>query len=244
MEKKYNFVYKTTHKESGKYYIGVHSTDNMNDGYLGSGTRVKRSIKKYGEDAFEREVIRHFDTNVDAYSYEKKLVTLDTLKDTLCMNIDTGGRGRQSGYKMSEETRRKIGEASKGRFFSKEARDKISKVHKGKGKSKETKVRMSNAQKGEKNHRYGKGHLQKGGKNPMYGKGDLVSGERNGMYGMSGEKNHFFGKSHTEKVKDELRKRFGTKIIFEGEKYDSIRDAHVKTGVSRYIIKKNCKFIK
>lgn len=244
MEKKYNFVYKTTHKESGKYYIGVHSTDNMDDGYLGSGTRIKRSVKKYGKDSFEREIIKYFDKNVDAYSYEKKLVTLDTLKDTLCMNMDTGGRGRQPGYKMSEESRRKVGDASRGRVLSKEARDKISKVHKGKSKSKETRARMSNSQKGEKNHRYGKGYLQNGENNPMYGKGYLVSGERNGMYGMSGERNPFFGKTHSKEIKDKLRKKFGTKVIFEGKKYDSIRDAHGKTGVSRYIIKKNCKFIK
>lgn len=179
MEKKYNFVYKTTHKESGKYYIGVHSTDNIDDGYLGSGTRIKRSVKKYGEDAFDREILRHFDTNVDAYSYEKKLVTLDTLKDTLCMNMDIGGRGRQSGFKVSKETRRKIGEASRGRFFSKEARDKISKVHKGKSKSKEARARMSNSQKGEKNHRYGKGYLQKGENNPMYGKVYITNGVQN-----------------------------------------------------------------
>ena len=181
MEKKYNFVYKTTHKESGKYYIGVHSTDNIDDGYLGSGTRIKRSVKKYGEDAFEREILRHFDTNVDAYSYEKKLVTLDTLKDTLCMNMDTGGRGRQPGYKMSEETRRKVGDASKGRFFSKEARDKISKVHKGKSKSKETRARISNAQKGEKNHMYGKMYITNGVQNDIVKKeDDIPSGWRRG----------------------------------------------------------------
>ena len=30
----YNFIYKTTHI-NGKYYIGRHSTDDINDGYLG-----------------------------------------------------------------------------------------------------------------------------------------------------------------------------------------------------------------
>jgi len=31
-----HFIYKTTHK-NGKYYVGRHSTDNINDGYIGSG---------------------------------------------------------------------------------------------------------------------------------------------------------------------------------------------------------------
>lgn len=32
----YHFIYKTTH-HNGKYYIGRHSTENLNDGYVGSG---------------------------------------------------------------------------------------------------------------------------------------------------------------------------------------------------------------
>ena len=31
-----HFIYKTTHK-NGKYYVGRHSTENINDGYIGSG---------------------------------------------------------------------------------------------------------------------------------------------------------------------------------------------------------------
>jgi len=40
---KYHFIYKTT-SSSGKYYIGRHTTNNINDGYFGSGKWV-RSIK-------------------------------------------------------------------------------------------------------------------------------------------------------------------------------------------------------
>jgi predicted GIY-YIG superfamily endonuclease len=36
-DKKYHFVYITRHK-NGKYYVGRHSTDDLNDGYIGSGT--------------------------------------------------------------------------------------------------------------------------------------------------------------------------------------------------------------
>ena len=45
-EKKYHFIYKTTNLLSGKYYIGMHSTDNLDDGYLGSGYRLRLAIKK------------------------------------------------------------------------------------------------------------------------------------------------------------------------------------------------------
>lgn len=55
------FIYKTTHK-NGKYYIGRHSTNNIDDGYLGSGLWVKsiknksdlsREILEYANDEYE-----------------------------------------------------------------------------------------------------------------------------------------------------------------------------------------------
>ena len=37
---KYHYIYKTTCNVTGKYYIGMHSTSNLNDGYIGSGRRL------------------------------------------------------------------------------------------------------------------------------------------------------------------------------------------------------------
>lgn len=48
-EKMYT-IYKTTNKIDGKIYIGKHETQDLKDGYLGSGTHLKRAIKKYGEE--------------------------------------------------------------------------------------------------------------------------------------------------------------------------------------------------
>ena len=48
MKEKYHYIYKTTCIINNKYYIGMHSTSNINDGYIGSGKRLKYSINKYG----------------------------------------------------------------------------------------------------------------------------------------------------------------------------------------------------
>lgn len=43
-----HFTYRTTCLVTGKWYVGMHSTANINDGYLGSGKILLRSVKKYG----------------------------------------------------------------------------------------------------------------------------------------------------------------------------------------------------
>lgn len=48
----YHFVYKTTNTINKKYYYGVHTTSDIDDGYMGSGVLLRRSIKKYGKESF------------------------------------------------------------------------------------------------------------------------------------------------------------------------------------------------
>lgn len=70
-----HYVYKTTNNINGKYYIGKHSTFDLNDGYLGSGKILRLAIKKYGKQNFSREILRIFDTESEAQQYEKLLIT-------------------------------------------------------------------------------------------------------------------------------------------------------------------------
>ncbi len=38
-ERKYHYIYKIT-RDDGHYYVGMHSTDNLDDGYFGSGKYI------------------------------------------------------------------------------------------------------------------------------------------------------------------------------------------------------------
>ena len=89
----YYTVYKTTNIVNGKIYIGTHKTNNLDDGYLGSGTVLKRAIEKYGPDSFSKEILAIFDNPVDMFALEAELVTEEFLIDTNSYNLKIGGMG-------------------------------------------------------------------------------------------------------------------------------------------------------
>lgn len=87
----YHFIYKTTNIKNGKFYYGIHSTEDLNDGYLGSGLLIRTAISKYGKNNFTREIISFHDTREEALYFEKKLITPELLKDDICYNLCEGG---------------------------------------------------------------------------------------------------------------------------------------------------------
>ena len=91
--KKYHYIYKTTHIASGRFYIGMHSTDNLEDGYMGSGKRIRNIINKYGKESCSFEILEHFSDRKSLASGEKEIVNGELLKNPLCINLTTGGHG-------------------------------------------------------------------------------------------------------------------------------------------------------
>jgi hypothetical protein len=92
-EKKYHFIYKTTNLLNGKYYIGMHSTDDLSDGYMGSGKRLKRSLKKYGKENHVVTILEFFSCRTQLKAREKEVVSMNEISKKECMNIMTGGNG-------------------------------------------------------------------------------------------------------------------------------------------------------
>ena len=91
--RKYHYIYRTTCKVTGKYYIGMHSTDDLNDGYVGSGKRLRYSIGKHGIENHVFEIIEHYFTREWLREREAELVCAETLTDPMCMNLKLGGDG-------------------------------------------------------------------------------------------------------------------------------------------------------
>lgn len=89
-----HIVYRTTCLSTGRYYIGMHSTEDINDGYIGSGVLLRRSVKKHGMHTHQRVVLSEHATRKQAADHEKQLITWDLIKaDKLCMNMAPGGEG-------------------------------------------------------------------------------------------------------------------------------------------------------
>lgn len=92
-EKKYHFIYKTTNLLNGKYYIGMHSTDNLEDGYLGSGKRLRYSINKHGTENHVREILEFVNSREDLKKREKEIISTNEIAKKECLNLKVGGDG-------------------------------------------------------------------------------------------------------------------------------------------------------
>lgn len=106
---KYCIIYETTNLINGKKYIGKHSTDDINDDYLGSGNLLQMAIKKYGKENFKRETIAVFEDEDQAYRYEETLVNGDIVNDENYYNL------REGGYGFTSENVKKLWEDAKYR---------------------------------------------------------------------------------------------------------------------------------
>ncbi len=92
-EKMFHYIYKTTNLLNGKYYIGMHSTSNLDDGYMGSGKRLRYSINKHGKDNHTVEILEFVDTREKLKERELEIVNLNEIGKKDCMNLKVGGDG-------------------------------------------------------------------------------------------------------------------------------------------------------
>ena len=83
-------IYKITNLVNGKYYIGKHQTENLDDGYPGSGKLLKRARKKYGDENFITEILYVYDEEWKMNLAEKILVVVDY---EVSYNMCPGGQG-------------------------------------------------------------------------------------------------------------------------------------------------------
>ena len=93
-QRKFHYIYKITRNDgSGKYYIGMHSTDDLEDGYFGSGKVLWHSINRHGKEMHSKEILEFLPSRHDLKMRERELVNEEIVNDPLCMNLKLGGEG-------------------------------------------------------------------------------------------------------------------------------------------------------
>jgi hypothetical protein len=182
--KKHHFLYKTTNLTNNQYYIGVHSTSNLKDGYLGSGKRLRYSVRKYGKDNFKMEILESFNDREDLIIREIEIVNKELINDPMCINLKPGGSGgfcnKEHGYNFHAAGGRAVRAMFRKIHFEKlkndkEYREKISQKLKGLKPWLGKKHKESSKQIiGEKNSVH-----QKGEGNSQYGTCWITNGKEN-----------------------------------------------------------------
>ena len=138
-------VYKITNTKNKKIYIGKHQTENINDGYFGSGVALEKAIKKYGKNLFIKEILFIFENEDEMNRKEKEIVTEEFIAKKNNYNMGVGGEGGShfKGKTHTEETKKKLSDIAKNRKLSSESKLKISEANRRRVLSDETKKKLS-----------------------------------------------------------------------------------------------------
>jgi hypothetical protein len=114
-----HIVYKTINTVNNKYYIGVHSTLDINDSYLGCGhwkgrkiytnttSPILNAFLKYGDTNFKREILFIFDNREEALLKEQEIINI---RDTNSYNAREGGNNN---YIYTTEAKDKMSKSAK-----------------------------------------------------------------------------------------------------------------------------------
>jgi hypothetical protein len=174
----YYYTYAYLRKDRTPYYIGK-----------GQGNRAYRRNKKDIKPPKDKSRIIFLKQNLteeEAFKHEKYMIAVFGRKDLgtgILHNRSGGGEGASGlihseetkikmsearkgeknhnyGKTFSEEHKRKISEAHKGRTHSEKSRRNMSEAHKGKTFSEEHKRKISEVKKGENHYLYGKTHSE------------------------------------------------------------------------------------
>ena len=107
---KNRFIYKITclcGDYKGKYYIGQHTTDDINDGYAGSGIKINEYYSKYGKrlnETYKFKILRNGATSQQQLDkWEKKYIDKYLGKEK-CLNMIEGGLHNELNIKLVYHT--------------------------------------------------------------------------------------------------------------------------------------------
>ena len=152
----WGFIYITTNMVNGKKYIGQRMFKYSWKDYLGSGKLITKAINKYGKENFIKTIVAFAYSKEELNQLEIEFIKdHNAIKNNDYYNISYGG-GSPAGLHPSEETKKKMSDSGKIRFFTNEHKEHMSDSAKGKVISLEQRKKTSESMKGNNNPMYGK----------------------------------------------------------------------------------------
>lgn len=101
-KRRYYIIYKITNKINGLVYIGQHRVFRgfpEDDGYAGSGTKIKKAELEYGIKNFSKEILHRVSTIREANNLEiKEIKRYDSTNPEKGYNIQKGGNVYANSY--------------------------------------------------------------------------------------------------------------------------------------------------
>jgi group I intron endonuclease len=178
-ERMYHYIYKVTCVLTQKFYIGMHSTDNLEDGYKGSGKLLWYSIRKYGWNNHKFDILEFLPNRKCLSERERIIVNEEMLDNIKCLNLKIGGDG--GGNFKDDDHQKKCSSAGgkvggkiagklngrlnfqKGHQTMKENGTLFTRGMLGKLHSAESKLKMSESGSGRNNSQFGSRWMTKSG---------------------------------------------------------------------------------
>jgi hypothetical protein len=109
-----HIIYKITNTINKKYYIGRHSTKNIDDEYMGSGIAIKNAIQKYGKENFTKEILAEASTRKELWELERQYVNEEVVKDEKSYNMSVGGKHYLQGLTTEQLKKHQSNAGKKG----------------------------------------------------------------------------------------------------------------------------------
>lgn len=243
-------VYKHT-SPSGKVYIGItQRTPNQrfqSNGYgYKSNEHFYRAIKKYGWNNFKHEILYSGLSKEIACKIEIELIAKHNSTDgKYGYNIATGGEHPM----LSEETKKKLSEAMKGRVVSEEERKKMSDRMKGQILSEETRRKISEAKRGHIHSEETCRKLSEANKGRIHSEetrkkiSEARKGQRPTEEMRRKNSEAHKGRIHSEEERRKISVSHGghpVMCVETGIVYESIHDAERRTGISNANVSAAC----
>lgn len=113
----YHYVYLITNIQTNEKYIGKHSTNNLQDGYLGSGVIIQKILSSKKRDCLKKEILQFYNSEEQAYiGQEQYIKQYNAVESDEFYNLCEGGRN----HLMTQDIKQKISKKAKERLKNKQ----------------------------------------------------------------------------------------------------------------------------